>query len=396
MASVTKRTGTNGKISYLVRIRRVGKKTVTKTFSKKVEADKFIQNEEARVASGTYIDRREAEKTSLRTALERYQHEKTSEKKSKRTEESLIRGWLATDLAEKSLAELKPSDFKAYSDKRLKCVSNQTVRHELKLIRHLFNVADREWLIPVENPLKRIDLPAASKARDRRISVEEERYLIQAAENSGATDAEGNSLANPWIAPIIQFALATAMRQGEILSLEWKDLNFENSTAMLWETKNGENRRVPLFPAALVVLNSIPKATSGKVFATSTEALRQSWARCVARGRRLYLADRLELGKAAKDGFLEGLHFHDLRHEATSRFFEMGLDMMAVAHITGHKTLQMLKRYTHLDSAKIAAQGAKLASPPAADDVSARLLKLANELNLTPSQAAAALLNASS
>jgi integrase len=230
------------------------------------------------------------------------------------------------------------------------------VRHELKLISHLYNIAASEWSIPVENPLRAMKMPSQGKARERRVSREEEAYLVDAAEHSGAIDKNGKSRANPWISPIIRFALSTGMRQGEILALEWRHIDKTKRTATLVDTKNGDRRVVPLAPSALANLDALPRTLHGPVFPTTTEALRQSWARAVRRARKAYLSNCATGGIEADPHFLVDLHFHDLRHEAISRLFELRpqIDIMRIAQISGHKTLQMLKRYTHLHSADTA------------------------------------------
>jgi integrase len=108
-------------------------------------------------------------------------------------------------------------------------------------------------------------------------------------------------------------------------------------TAFLPETKNGESRGVPLSLAAIQVLKALPRSVSGAVFpGVTSEAIKRAFIRACRRAE------------------IENFRFHDLRHEATSRLFEKNLDMMEVASITGHKTLQMLKRYTHLRAEDLA------------------------------------------
>lgn len=342
-------------------IRRKGHSDQSETFRLKADAETWARDVENKMDRGIFQDRREAETTTLRAALERYEREVTSKKKAQRQEKSFIKHWLERkEFSEKPLAGLKSSDFAGFRDARLKVVSTQTVRHELKLIAHLYSMAAKEWSIAVENPLRNIKMPSQGKSRERRLSKLEERFLLAAAENSGAVDSEGKSRANPWIAPIIRFALATAMRQGEILMLTWKHIDKEKRTATLEETKNGERRVVPLSPSALAVLEALPRTLRGPVFATTQEALAQSWKRAVKRARRLYEADCEEAETEVDPDVLTDLHFHDLRHEAISRLFELGLDAMTVSEISGHKTLQMLKRYTHLSKTDVAQRLAKL------------------------------------
>ena len=140
-----------------------------------------------------------------------------------------------------------------------------------------------------------------------------------------------------WLLPLVQLALETAMRQGELLRLHWEYIDLNRGTAHLPDTKNGEARTVPLSSTAIAVLRALPRALHGDVFrGVTTEAVKRSYMRAIRRA-------------GSKD-----LRFHDLRHEATTRLFEKGLNIMEVASITGHKDLRMLRRYTHLKAEDLA------------------------------------------
>jgi integrase len=129
---------------------------------------------------------------------------------------------------------------------------------------------------------------------------------------------------------MVQLALETAMRQGELRRLRWEHIDLHRRTAHLPDTKNGEARTVPLSTSAVAVLRALPRALHGDLFpGVTTEAVKRSYMRAIRRAG------------------IEGLRFHDLRHEATTRLFEKGLNIMEVASITGHKDLRMLRRYTH-------------------------------------------------
>jgi integrase len=150
------------------------------------------------------------------------------------------------------------------------------------------------------------------------------------------------------------------MRRSELAGMMWNSVDLKKKTVTLSETKNGEKRIVPLSPEALRILSDLPWRIDGRVWNGSAHSLSVAWRRAVSRARTSYETDCEEKGTKPDPAFLIDLTFHDLRHEATSRFFEKGLNPMQVAAITGHKTLQMLKRYTHLkaeDLAELLARG---------------------------------------
>lgn len=200
------------------------------------------------------------------------------------------------------------------------------------ILGHVFEVARKEWGIQVHNPVRDINLPANGKARDRRLQAglngdDEETLLLAACQEARS----------PYLLPIVQLAIETAMRQSELINLRWEYIDLNRRTAHLPDTKNGESRTAPLSTTAANVLRSLPRAIHGQVFpGLSAEAI-----------KRVYI-------RAMRQAGIEDLHFHDLRHEATTRFFELGLNIMEVASITGHKYLRMLHRYTHLKAEDLA------------------------------------------
>ena len=195
------------------------------------------------------------------------------------------------------------------------------------MISETINIAIKEWGNPLKrNPVQLVRKPPSNRNRNRRLENGEAQSLLAAAAKSK----------NIWLIPIIEFALETAMRRGEILGLRWTDVDMERRTLHLPITKNGESRTVPLSIRARQALEGLPRDITGKVFPLSRTALRDLWNRACQRAN------------------IEDLNFHDLRHEATSRFFEKGLNVIEVASITGHKDPRMLMRYTHLRAEDLA------------------------------------------
>jgi integrase len=272
-----------------------------------------------------------ASTTTLSDLLVRYKTEVTSGKRSVIPEGYMIatiKRTLGRDgepLGSIPLGSLTPSVLAGYRDTRLTKVSPSSVRRELAIIQHCLEVARKEWGVPMPsgNPMAMVTKPTPARARTRRVTDDDALKIAK-----GVAELRNGLLAN-----IIHFAIATGMRRGEILSLKWIHIN--DTTAYLPLTKNGESRTVPLGPDALRVLAQLER-TGPSVFPMSANAVRLAW-------------ERMKRRVGIKD-----LRFHDLRHEAISRFFEYGLSVPEVALISGHKDTRMLFRYTHLKPEDVA------------------------------------------
>ena len=347
MASYKKRSG-----NWQAIIRRKGFPPITRTFDTKKDAETWAAKIESDMALGKFIapEEREADRTTLSEALDRYEREISAKKKSHEKEKVYIRQWKRSPLAKRFFSEIRGMDVANYRDTRLKTVGSSHVRHELALLSHLFTVAIKEWgMGSLVNPVQQIRKPVPNQGRDRRLHSDEEAVLLAECDKY-----------NKELSSIVRFALETAMRRSEIAGMTWDRVDLKKRTVSLLDTKNGEKRIVPLSPEALRILSDLPRRLDGKVWATNANYLTLSFLRVVSRARKAYEKECEEKGIKPDPAFLVDLTFHDLRHEATSRFFEKGLNPMQVAAITGHKTLQMLKRYTHLkaeDLAELLARG---------------------------------------
>ena len=244
--------------------------------------------------------------------------------------EQILRSFLSSKVAR----TVSSVDIASYRDHRLaqsnpktgKLLSPSTIRLEMSLLSNFFELGRIEWGICDGNPVANVRKPKAPPGRDRRLTAREERLILRYCHNHSNAD----------LYSIVVLALETAMRQGEILKLRWEFINLKSRVAHLPETKNGTKRDVPLSPKAREALIRMGVKTKGPVFLYCADGLKSTW--------RFML---LKLG-------IENLHFHDLRHEAISRLFELdSLDMMEVASISGHKSLSMLRRYTHLKAARL-------------------------------------------
>lgn len=111
-------------------------------------------------------------------------------------------------------------------------------------------------------------------------------------------------------------------------------------------TINGEDRTIPLSTTAVTILSTLPRSLSGKVFAITPDALTRAFTRAVSRSRKKYEEKCREASMETNDAHLADLHFHDLRHEATSRLADI-FEAHELAKVTGHKDLKMVLRYYH-------------------------------------------------
>lgn len=270
----------------------------------------------------------------VREAFGRYRTQISILKKGYAQEKYRIEQICRSFLGNMVTRQVTSVDIATYRDQRLEEINPRTkrklaastVRLEMSLLSNFFDIGRIEWGICDANPVANVRKPKCPPGRDRRLTAREERLILRYC--------HGHT--NPDLYSIVVLAFETAMRQGEILNLQWEHLNLKSRIAHLPETKNGTKRDVPLSVKARDALIRLGVKTKGKVFGYTAEGLKSTW--------------RFMLKKLG----IQDLHFHDLRHEAISRLFELGsLDMMEVAAISGHKSLAMLKRYTHLKAQRL-------------------------------------------
>lgn len=134
-----------------------------------------------------------------------------------------------------------------------------------------------------------------------------------------------------------------------------ENVDLEKRIAVLRNTKiNSETRVIPLSRAAVGILSMLPRKESGKVFDVSKDSVSSAWRYARSRALQKYMDQCAAENIVPKANYIKGLRWHDMRHEGTSRLFEHGLDLMEVASVTGHKTLSMLRNYTHLKAQNLA------------------------------------------
>ncbi len=314
---------------WQVQVRRKGAPPTSRTFFKKQDAELWArQTEVAADRRELPIDPACLDRLTLGDIITRYRDTISPKKRGHEIECFILNAFLRHRLALKPLSTITGADFATYRDERLRTVQAATINRELGLLHHVCAIARAEWDVPLpSNPLDKIRKPKAPPPRDRRLEPGELETLLSSA-------AKGR---NKHMGPLIRLALETAMRRGELLNIRWQDIDWDRRTLHIPTTKNGHPRTIPLTPEAIAILRELQKGGE-EVFPMTVNAARLAWQRLI---RRTNIGD---------------LHFHDLRHEAISRFFELGLSVPEVALISGHRDFRMLFRYTHLRPEDIAAK----------------------------------------
>ena len=268
-------------------------------------------------------------KITLKDVLQRYGAEESPKRRGKRWERLQLRRMSADPVAEKKLDSLKPSDLADWRDRRSKEVAPGTVRREMNLLSSVLSTARRDWGLISQNPISEIRKPQDPPPRDRRVSQAEIDKLVELA---GLDLSQATARA----VHAFRFAIETAMRAGEIVSLTSDTVDLDARVATLPKTKNGTSRRVPLSTAAIQLLNELPE-TGGPLFGLTSSQV-----------------DALFRKVRDRSG-INNLRFHDSRHEAITRLAKK-IDVLSLARMVGHKDLKMLLIYYNETAEEIAQQ----------------------------------------
>ena len=322
MATIRKRGN-----AWHAQIRRSGASSLTQSFRSKTDAQEWARKIEHQIYAGVLPEKRQGHSLPLKEVLERYLLERTTLKKGAQSETYRIRKLQRSWLGDKALGNLSSRDVLKYWQERLGVIKSSSLRRELVILRHCLALAHRDWGLYVGDSLLRMSLPKDSSRRERRLHPHEVQEL----------KAHAMQCRNPLILPMVLLALQTGLRRSELLAARWAGLDLERRSLTICDSKNGHSRLIPLTRDAVGILRGLPMK-SDRLFPMTANAFRLSWERLVKRAG------------------VQDLHFHDLRHEAISRFFELGLSVPEVALISGHKDMRMLFRYTHPSRQRILGQ----------------------------------------
>lgn len=259
---IFERVSADGRLlGYQVKVRKAGFPSVSRQFDRKADAERYAVDVLSQMSRGVFVDRSEIEAVTLAEALDRYDREIGPTKKRPDGVTAYVRRWKRHPLASRIIATLRPTDFAAYRDERLAAgLTGNAVRLELGLVRHLYTIAIKEWGWPVANPIANIRMPKCAPGRERRLDPKpdddgrtEEQRLLAACDDARS----------PWLAPIVRLAIETGARQGELLALTWDRIDLTKGTAHIPDTKTDTPRTIPLSPAAIKVLEGMPRSIGG-------------------------------------------------------------------------------------------------------------------------------------
>lgn len=347
MGTITKRTDSKGNTSYMARVRQRGVPHSTKTFHRKTDAAAWISQQEVKIRQGLYLDDVEAKRHTLKEAIDRYQGEFECDVNRRchlrRWSEILgVRLLSSIDdvIISDALSQMKPQEGRTKNNK----LSAGSVRVHICSLSAVFKAA-RRWGWVKKNPVRDVERPGQGKGRVRFLDNDEKERLLAACKESRY----------PHLYLIVKLALSTGMRKEEILSLKWRNVQFDRERIILERTKNGDRRNVPLKGDALVLLKQ-----HAKVRRLDTEFLfpgekpsPQKECKAVPANER-HFDITAAWNAARKEANLIDFRFHDLRHTSASYFAMNGATIVDISGVLGHRGIATTQRYTHLSDSHIA------------------------------------------
>lgn len=338
MANIEERRTSDGKTHYRVLIRLKGYPVTSATFERKTDAKLWAQQTESAMREGRHFKTAEAKKHTLGELIDRYIENVIPTKPKNAQSRTAQLLWWKKQLGHCLLSDLSPSLIAEQRDKLLKGTtfkgtqrSPSTVVRYLAALSHALTIAVKEWGWLEDSPIRKVTKPTEPRGRVRFLNDDERIALLDACQKSS----------NRFLYPVVVIALSTGMRQAEIMNLRWEDIDIFKGRITLHETKNGERRAVPLKGLALQLIQALTSEKSidiGLLFPSKENPLKP-------------MDLRFPWEQALKKANIKNFRFHDCRHSCASYLLMNGASLAEIAEILGHKTLSMVKRYSHLSEA---------------------------------------------
>lgn len=348
----TRTSEKTGRVSYQARVRKAGYPSLTKTFKKKKDAVAWVNAQEKNLLDGAPLLTKEKERFTFAVAIEDYEKHRKYDSPTERYRFQQIKEDM-NDLAvvnltaEKLSAYIKmwqtstvpPPKNKKKTDatpRKPRLYSASTVRKIYFSIKKIVEWHSGFRNYPTNNIFKIVPAPPANEERSRRLQDGEEQRILDAINKLYANKKE--------LRTAFLVALETACRAGEMLKFTWNDVDFKTRSIKIPKgmTKTKKYREVPMTSICFKLLKEhehTKKAEDPRVF--------WQWKDSHALNQRFKVV--------LKNADLKDFRWHDLRHEATSRFFERTtLRDTEIAKITGHTSMVTLMRYQNLRTNNLA------------------------------------------
>ena len=334
MATIEKRRADDGTSSYRVKIRLSGQEPVTGTFTRITDAKRWVQATEAAIREGRYFKTAEAKRHTLADLVDRYVLEVLPHKPKNSANTAHQLGWWKSKLGQHTLDEITAArivqcrnDLLATKTRRNRPMAPATVVRYLAALSHSLNIAVKDWEWMDDSPMRKVSKPREPRGRERFLSDDERVELLTACKESTST----------YLYPVVVLAISTGMRSTEMMTLRWPQIDLKRGQIRLHDTKNGSSRAVPLAGHAMNLVQDI-----AKVRRIGTDLL------FPGRDPKKSVDLKKPWNTAVRKAKLMDFRFHDLRHSAASYLAMNGASTIEIAAVLGHKTLQMVKRYSHL------------------------------------------------
>ena len=290
---------------------------LSKTFLEKKTAQLWATEIELQMEKKTFEDYSPAQSICLKELLIKYRDEITSQKKGFAPETCKINLLIRHKISLNSLMQLKSHHIYSLIKELHITRKRNTVISYVNIMRNCWNVAKRVWgiALPAQSPFDLVSIKRENDTRDRILSKEEYKKLLDACNTSNL----------PCLTDIVEFAYHSGARQGEILRMKKEDIDWNKETITFKDTKNGEDRKIPL---SIILRKIIIKYPFG--FGVIPRRLRKHF----------------EI--ACKKAEIKDLRFHDLRACFCTNALLSGMSVAEVATLSGHRDWSQLKRYTRI------------------------------------------------
>lgn len=337
MATIDKRTrrrkdGTQI-TTYRARVRTKGI-VETASFTRKADAKAWAISQEEAIRTGVYFRDAAAKRHTLEDVIETYFKDKKFAKlKDQRSLRTRI-SWWRDEYGTLTMDRVTPAVITEGYDRLSRRINprtgqpitSSTLNRYLDALGSVLTHAQKKRHIIPTNPCHEVERNSDEDGRERFLSHDEISRLLEECRNDKA----------PFLHPLVVLAIFTGGRQGELLNLQWDNVDLKRKQITFLKTKNGSNRTVALAPTAYDILKAIPHRLRSRLVFPSTNdsnkhvAIQKPWER------------------ARRRAGLEDVHFHDLRHTTASYLAMSGASLPDIAAVLGHRTLDMVQRYAHL------------------------------------------------